>query len=211
MTLPGFASVAIRQGTVPTTPSREVGSLAKGGTRLIVKPLGREEVGQYELLQPCLQHVRWHSLAFRVLVRNRTTNLQVLHKVCAAWIQMRPKRIKCVHDICVQMRSVVDNGIKVASRHLDPPLENRRILLVANERVDSLLQHRDLMLHDAPLIDVCLPELCIGEQLAPEQSARTGSIIHGATKADFEHLRRTPRVLKHWDEEEPVHYVILMA
>ncbi len=68
------------------------------------------------------------------------------------------------------MRSVVDDGIEVTSRHLDPPLEIRRILLVANERVDSLLQHRDLMLLDAQLIDVCLPELCIGEQLAPEQS-----------------------------------------
>jgi len=109
------------------------------------------------------------------------------------------------------MRSVVDDGIEVTSRRLDPPLEIRRILLVANEPVDSLLQHRDLMLLDAQLIDVCLPEFCIGEQLAPEQSARTGSIIHGASKADFEHLRRTPRVLKHWDEEEPVHYVILVA
>jgi hypothetical protein len=36
-------------------------------------------------------------------------------------------------------------------------LEIRRILLAANERVDSLLQHRDLMLLDAQLIDVALP------------------------------------------------------
>jgi hypothetical protein len=68
MTLPCLASVAVRQGTVPTTPSREVGSLAKADLRL-KNPLGREEVGHYELLHPCLQHVKWNSIAsFRVIV-----------------------------------------------------------------------------------------------------------------------------------------------